>query len=66
MSLNMIAHQEDPTSGLHDLTYIINGESLPSENEQITESLDEEPPVPRPASEESSGEEPTQCFASPN
>jgi hypothetical protein len=42
-----------------------NRESLPSEGEQITESSDKEPPAPRPASEESSDEKPTQCLTSP-
>jgi hypothetical protein len=36
-----------------------NGESLPSDNEQVPESSDEEPAAPRPKSEDSSDNEPT-------
>jgi hypothetical protein len=44
-----------------------DGESLPSDNEPIPESSDEEPKAPRPKSEassDSSDEEPTQRYAS--
>jgi hypothetical protein len=36
-----------------------DGESLPSDNDQVPESSDEEPAAPRPESEDSSGNEPT-------
>jgi hypothetical protein len=39
-----------------------DGESLPSDNEQISESSDEEPAAPRPKSEDSSDDEPTQRY----
>jgi hypothetical protein len=42
-----------------------DGESLPSDNEQISKSLDEEPTAPQPPSEDSSDNEPTQCYTSP-
>jgi hypothetical protein len=37
-------------------------ESLPSDNEQVPESSDEEPAAPRPESEDSSDDEPMQCY----
>jgi hypothetical protein len=41
-----------------------DGESLPSDNEQVPDSLDEEPAAPRPQSEDSSdNDEPTQRYA---
>jgi hypothetical protein len=42
-----------------------DGESLPSDNEQIPKSSDEEPTAPRPQSEDSSNNKPTQRHASP-
>jgi hypothetical protein len=42
-----------------------DGESLPSDNEWIPESSDEEPAVPRPQPEDSSDNELTQCYAPP-
>jgi hypothetical protein len=40
-----------------------NGESLPSDDSQLPESSDEEPPAPRPESSDSSDDEPTQRYA---
>jgi hypothetical protein len=41
-----------------------NGESLPSDNEQVPDSSDEEPAAPRPQSEDSSDDDkPTQRYA---
>jgi hypothetical protein len=41
-----------------------DGESLPSDNERVPDSSDEEPTAPRPQSEDSSDkDEPTQCYA---
>jgi hypothetical protein len=42
-----------------------DGESLPSDNEQVPESSDDEPAASQPWSEESSNDKPTQHYASP-
>jgi len=42
-----------------------DGESLPSDNEQVPESPDEEPMAPRPQSEDSSNDKPIQHYTLP-
>jgi hypothetical protein len=52
-----------PYLGIEQLDiHKFDGESLPSDNEQVSESPDKEPTAPRSESEGSSNEEPTQRY----
>jgi hypothetical protein len=58
--------RKQPYLGVERLNiHKFDGESLPSDNEQAPESLDEEPITPRPQSDSSSEEELTQRYAPP-
>jgi hypothetical protein len=57
------ARTRKPYLGIERLDiHKFNGESLPSDHEQLPESSDEEPSAPRPESEDSSNDEPTQRY----
>jgi hypothetical protein len=58
--------RKQPYLGVERLNiHKFDGESLPSDNKQAPESLDEEPTTPRPQSDSSSEEELTQQYAPP-